>query len=156
MKKQVSVFYKQKMTQSVAHYVRLILLIPKHYSKKTDIVLGQQKYYLIQKIGLMKKILMDMMRKEYYTILTEKMVGSTKQQWCQRFLSKQYSKKCMIILAILVLERPANHILHTISLHRNTLPIEIEIKDNHTEIVIITHTIEAITTIIEIIQELMR
>ena len=46
-----------------------------------------------------------MMRKEYYTTLTEKMVGSTKQQWYQSFLSKQYSKKCMIILAILVLER---------------------------------------------------
>ena len=52
----------------------------------------------------MKKIPMDMMRKEYYTILTEKIVGSTKQQWYQS-LFKQYSKKCMIILAILVLER---------------------------------------------------
>ena len=57
------------------------------------------------KVGLMKKILMDMMRKEYYTILIEKMVGNTKQQWYQSFLSKQYSKKCMIILAILALER---------------------------------------------------
>ena len=49
-----------------------------------------------------------------------------------------------------------NHILHTINLHRNTLPIEIQIKDNHTEIVIKTHTIRAITAITEIIQELMR
>ena len=43
-----------------------------------------------------------------------------------------------------------------LSLHRNTLPIEIQIKDNHTEIVIKTHTIGAITAITEIIQELMR
>ena len=42
---------------------------------------------------------------EKYSYGYEKMVGSTKQQWYQSFLSKQYSKKCMIILAILVLER---------------------------------------------------
>ena len=42
------------------------------------------------------------------------------------------------------------------NLHRKTLPIEIQIKDNHTEKVIKTHTIGAITAITEIIQELMR
>ena len=49
-----------------------------------------------------------------------------------------------------------NHSLHTISLHRNTMPTETQIKDNHTEIIIKTHTIGAITAITEIIPKLMR
>ena len=72
--------------------------------------LQQEDRYFIRKAKILSDPKSRFYEKDSYgynekEILTEKMVGSTKQQWYQSFLFKQYSKKCMIILAILVLER---------------------------------------------------
>ena len=71
--------------------------------QKSNTALGLQNCLKILKVDTMKGTLMGMMIKGFYTMLTEKMGGNTKQQYYQRHLLILSSKKCMTTLAILVL-----------------------------------------------------
>ena len=68
MKTYLSMLYKLKTIQSVIPYVKLISLILKHYSKKTNITLELQSLQLIPRVGTMKEIPMVMMTKVSYHI----------------------------------------------------------------------------------------